>query len=173
MKMMTFSWLTNSTMVDISPVFWHPELVLPRLHHYGDKQESFDEKCKNFLDAYAKLLTEEESGCVAKSTIFQVVSTAWSLKKASWDLRKRPEIESIIQTQIPDLVRKYGFTRIWKAGYPDTFQRRVEELLDDDTPFDRRYHCGRCGREIWNPLSVKRGIGPICFHKIGVAVRRS
>jgi len=154
----------NGPMVRLPKAFWHPELKLPKFHHYGERLESFDEKCRDFLDAYAKLLTEEESGRVAKSTIFQVVSAAWRLKK-DWELRKRPEIESIIKTRIPDLVRKYGVTRIWKAGYLDTFQRRVEEQLDDDTPFDRRYHCGRCGREIWNSLSVKRGLGPICFHK--------
>jgi len=37
--------LTHSTMVDIPRVFWHPELVLPRFHHYGEKLESFDENC--------------------------------------------------------------------------------------------------------------------------------
>ena len=170
---MGFSWVTNSTMVDIPRVFFHPELVLPRFHHYGEKLESFNENCTAFLDAYAKFLTEEESGRVAKSTIFQVVSAAWRLKKDSWDLRKRPEIESIIKTSIPDLVRKYGVTRIWTAGYPDTFQRRIEEQLDDDAPLAGRYHCGRCGREIWNPLSVKRGLGPIYVDKVGVPVQRS
>jgi hypothetical protein len=110
---------------------------------------------------------------VAKSTIFQVVSAAWRLKKDSWDLRKRPEIESIIKTTMPDLVRKYGVTRIWKAGYPDTFQRRIEEQLDDDTPLERRFQCARCGREIWAELSVKAGYGSVCIHKVGVPVRRS
>jgi hypothetical protein len=151
-------------MVDISPVFWHPELKLPRYYRYGDKVPSLDEKCTEFLDAYAKLLAEEESGRVAKSTIFNVVSAAWELKR-DWELYRRPEVESIIKTHIPDLVRKYGVSQIWKAGYQSTFQRRIEEQLDDDTPLEKRYHCGRCGREIWNPLSVKRGIGPVCWGK--------
>ena len=159
-------------MVDIPRVFWHTELKLPRIHHYGDRQASFDEKCNEFLDAYAKLLTEEEAGRVAKSTIFNVVSAAWAVKK-DWELYKRPEIESIIKTQIPDLVRKYGVSRLWKAGYAETFARRVEEELGDDTPFDRRFHCGRCGREIWNKLSVNRGYGPVCIHKLGMPVQRS
>ena len=169
---MGFVWLSVGKAVELPKAFWHPELILPRFHHYGDKPESFDEKCQAFLDAYAKFLTEEETGRVAKRTIFQVVSAAWRLKR-DWELRKRPEVESIVETQIPDLVRKYGVTRIWRAGYPDTFQRRVEEQLDDDTPLDRRYHCGRCGREIWNKLSVRRGFGPVCVHKIGVPVQRS
>lgn len=170
---MGFVWLSAGKMVELPKVFWHPELRLPKYHSYGEPMESFENKCTAFLDAYAKLLTEEESGRVAKSTIFQVVSVAWQLKKDSWDLRKRPEIESIVKTQIPDLVRKYGVTRIWKAGYPDTFQRRIEEQLDDDTPLGRRYHCGRCGRELSAELSVKRGLGPVCVHKVGVPVQRS
>ena len=166
---MAFGWIRNvGKAVELPKLFWHPGLVLPREGCYGD----FDENCTRFLDSYAKFLTEEESGRVAKSTIFQVVSAAWRLKKDSWDLRKRPEIESIIKTQIPDLVRKYGVTRLWKAGYPGTFQRRIEEQLDDDTPLEKRYHCGRCGREIWNPLSVRRGLGPVCIHKVGVPVQR-
>jgi hypothetical protein len=164
-----FGWISNvGKAVELPKLFFHPELRLPKYHAYGDLEESFEENCKAFLDSYAKLLTEEESGRVAKSTIFQVVSAAWRLKKDSWELRKRPEIESIIKTSIPDLVRKYGVTRIWKAGYPDTFQRRIEEQLDDDTPLERRYHCGRCGRELTAKLSVQRGIGPICWHKRGL-----
>jgi hypothetical protein len=167
---MAFGWIANvGKAVELPRVFFHPELLLPRYGYYGD----FDENCTRFLDSYAKFLTEEESGRVAKSTIFQVVSAAWRLKKDSWELRKRPEIESIIKTTIPDLVRKYGVTRIWKAGYPDTFQRRIEEQLDDDTPLEKRYHCGRCGRELSAELSVKRGYGPICIHKRGIPVQRS
>jgi hypothetical protein len=159
--------MTHSVLVDIPRVFWHPELKLPKEHHYGERLASFDEKCQDFLDAYKRFLDEEQTGRVAKSTIFQVVSAAWRLKR-DWKLHKRPEVESIIKTQISDLVRKYGMTRIWKAGYASTFQRRIEEELgEDDETLERRYQCGRCGREIWNPLSVKRGIGPVCYHKRG------
>jgi len=166
---MGFGWIANvGKAVELPRVFWHPNLVLPKYHSYGDLEDSFEDKCKAFLDAYAKLLTEEESGRVAKSTIFQLVSAAWRLKKEGWNLRKNPVVEAMIKTTVPDLVRKYGVTRIWKAGYADTFQRRIEEQLDDDTPLERRYHCGRCGREIWNPLSVRRGLGPVCRHKVGV-----
>lgn len=27
-------------------------------------------------------------------------------------------------------------------------------------------YCGRCGRGLRNPLSVKRGIGPVCWRKM-------
>ena len=150
-------------------LFFHPDLRLPKYHAYGDLEESFEDECKAFLDSYAKLLAEEESGRVANTTVIQVVAAAWKLKKDSWRLRKDPVVKAMIESTVPELVRKYGMTRIWKAGYADTFQRRVEEELGDEAV--KSYRCARCGRALSAELSVKRGLGPVCVHKIGVPVQ--
>ena len=155
--------------VEIPRVFWHPELNLPRYAHYGEVQQSFEEQCKEFLDAYARLLNEEESGRVGNTTVMQVIASAWKLKR-QYGLKNEPMLDAMIWNTVPDLVRKYGMTRLWKAGYADTFQRRVEEELADDR---RRYRCARCGRALSADLSVKRGLGPVCVHKVGQPVQRS
>lgn len=169
---MGFGWISNvGKAVELPKLFWHPDLRLPKYHAYGDLEESFEDNCKAFLDSYAKLLTEEESGRVANTTVIQVVAAAWKLKRSSFDLRKETVIKAMIETTVPELVRKYGMTRLWKSGYADTFQRRVEEELGDEAV--KSYRCARCGRALSAELSVKRGIGPICIHRLGTPVHRS
>ena len=171
---MAFGWIVNiGKAVELPRVFFHPELRLPKYHSYGELEESFEDKCKSFLDAYAQLLTEEETGRVANTTVIQVIAAAWKLKRCSFsvDLAKEPVVKAMIKTTVPELVRKYGMTRLWKAGYADTFQRRVEEELGDDST--KSFRCARCGRALSADLSIKRGLGPVCVHKIGVPVQRS
>jgi len=148
--------------VRLSPLLWHPDLRLPSTYVTGS-DERFTENCQLFLATYARFLKEEESGRVANTTILQLISSAWQLKK-NWQLSKHPEIQSLIQTQIPTVARKYGVSQLWKAGYATTFQRHAEEILRDDGD-EACYRCARCGRALSAELSVKRGLGPICFRK--------
>jgi hypothetical protein len=169
--MMGYSWMTHSTLVDIPKLFWHPGLKLPRHTHYGEIEQTFEQERGAFLDAYARLLTEEETGRVANTTVIQVIASAWKLKKwETLNLNKDQVLKAMVETTVPELVRKYGMTRIWKAGYVDTLQRRVEEELGDDN--GKSYRCARCGRALSAELSVKRGIGPVCIHKLGQPVHR-
>jgi hypothetical protein len=169
---LAFGWIVNvGQAVELPKTFWYPELKLPRYAHHGELEESFEDKCKSFLDAYAQLLTEEETGRVANTTVIQVVAAAWKLKHCSIGLGEEPVVKAMIETTVPELVRKYVMTRIWKAGCVDTFQRRVEEQLGDEATTS--YRCARCGRALSADLSVKRGLGPVCVHKLGQPVRRS
>ena len=154
----------NGPMVRLPNTFWHPELKLPRASWLpGKYSDTLSDERSCLLESYKTLKQQEEAGQVSESVILQTILSAWALRR-SWRMSQDPEISPIL-AEIPLLAKKYGLSKIWTAAFWDTMVKRVEELFADEAPGAERFRCGRCGRAIWNPLSVKRGLGPICYHK--------
>lgn len=155
----------NGPMVRLPSTFWHPEIRLPRAawHPGRSYDEMLTEERSRLLESYRKLKQQEETGQVSESVILQTLLSAWALRR-SWRMSQDSQVSPIL-AEIPALAKKYGLSKIWNAALWDTMVKRVEQLFADEAPGAERFRCGRCGRAIWNPLSVKRGLGPICYHK--------
>jgi len=144
-----------------------PEVTFPRAPWQSfihGRRQNFDEERQRFLEAYSRLLAEEQTGQVSETVILQTVASAWGLSRR-FEIKTDRMLEDQVKS-VGEIARKYGLTRIWKAHYYDTFLRRTEDHCHQESS---GYRCARCGREIWNPLSVKRRLGPVCFHKIGTS----
>jgi len=151
--------------IRVPNTFWHPEVTLPRptWHPRRSYDDILDEERSRLLESYKTLKEQEAAGQVSESVVVQTILSAWALKR-SHRMSKDPEASRIL-AEIPSLAKKYGLSRVWQAALWGTMARRVDELYADGVPGAERFRCGRCGRTIRNPLSVKRGLGPICFHK--------
>lgn len=151
--------------IRVPNTFWHPEVTLPRptWHPGRSYDDMLNDERSRLLESYKALKDQERIGQVSESVVLQTILSAWALKR-SYRMSQDPEVSRIL-AEIPSLAKKYGLSRIWQAGFWHTMARRVEELFADGVPGAERFRCGRCGRAIWNSLSVKRGLGPICFHK--------
>lgn len=121
----------------------------------------------------SELRLQQETGKVSRAVIVNTILAAWQLRRMRLLSSFYDDVRNVLEVQVPEIARRYGLTRLWRATYSDMLRRRLEEQLDDDTSLEKRYHCGRCGREIWNELSVGRGLGPVCVHKVGTPVQRS
>jgi hypothetical protein len=124
----------------------------------------------HLLENYRELVAQEERGQVAEVIVLNTLFAAWELQRLRFWIRKDPDASLIdeIQATMPMIVKKYGFSKLWRASYESTLQKRVSELLErrgGEAAIKRAYHFGCCGRAIWVPLSVKRGVGPVCWHK--------
>jgi len=45
-----------------------------------------------------------------------------------------------------------------------------QDLINRELEKEYHYRCGRCGRALSNPISVKYGYGPVCRKKLGITV---
>lgn len=124
---------------------------------------------RRFLQVYGDLLIQEERGSVNEAVILNVILVGWELKKHGY--QKDENVRTILSIQLPQIAKKYGFSKLYRAGLLWTLKRRLEETVAKHGGLAivaMRLHCARCGRAIWNPLSIKRGLGPICKDKVGV-----
>jgi hypothetical protein len=153
--------------VEIPGVFWHPSIQIPRGNFYFDDVTAVETR---FLESLGELRLQEETGQVSETVIVNTILAAWQLTRM-WDPKRRDEVKNMLEVRVPEIARKYGFTKLWRAHYQFTLQRRVSELLKEGIEtIEARRRCARCGRAIWNKLSVRRGLGPICKDKVGVPV---
>lgn len=121
---------------------------------------------RRFLELYEQLRKQEEKGSVSEPLVLNVILAGWELKKHGY--YKDENLRTIMSDQLPALAKKYGFSKLWRAGILWTLKRRLEETVAKHGGLAivaMRLRCARCGRAIWNPLSVKRGKGPICWVK--------
>lgn len=150
------------SLVRIPAIFWHPEL-----HIHKNRSLWQEDEVRQGLDIFYNHLndleSQEQDGTVSRVTVINTILAARQLRN-SWTLRKDEGFIRAIQ-KVAQLAKKYGFSKLWKAGYYDTMLRRLEEICEADPELATRHHCGRCGRAIWNEVSVRRGIGPVCWHK--------
>jgi hypothetical protein len=129
---------------------------------------------RRFLELYEQLLTQEERGSVSEPLILNVILAGWELKKHGY--QKDENVRTILSVQLPAIAKKYGFSTLYRAGLLWTLKRRLEKKVAEHGGLGivaMRLHCARCGKAIWNPDSVKRGLGPICKDKVGTPVQRS
>jgi hypothetical protein len=159
----------NSGPVIRLPVtFWHPEIQVPKRSAVYT-QEGATETAGDFLECYDQLRQEESTGKVSESTILNMVLSAWTLKR-HYPNSMPKAIKALFHEEVPELVRKYGCTKLYAGVFWDTMEARLEETLKDLWDGGHEFRCARCGRAIWNPMSVRRGLGPICKDKVGVPV---
>jgi len=156
--------------VEISRVLGHPSIQIPRENFYHDDVTAVEAR---FLESLSELRLQEETGQVSETVIVNTILAAWQLTRM-WNPKRRDDVKNALEVQVPEIARKYGFTNLWRAHYQFTLQRRVSKFLKEDIKtIEARRRCARCGRAIWNKLSVRRGLGPICKDKVGTPVRRS
>lgn len=131
---------------------------------YGTTEEAYQELKNSFLSDLAEVRRQEETGIVARIDVVNLILSGWALRR-QWRVRQESELFKQVQ-ECRQIARKYGLTKIWDASWHDTLLKRMEEKFSGDySDLAKTQCCGRCGRAIWNPLSVKRGVGPICYHK--------
>jgi rubrerythrin len=149
--------------VALPNTFWEPELHIPRNDTWRDA--AFDE-AYNSLKHYAAVVAQEEgTGIVDRTNIINLLLSAWAIRGQKWKLQKKdPELAQRL-AGMREVAKRYGLTKIWDAAYYDTMLRKLNERCTGDMRAERVYCCARCGRAIWNPLSVRRGVGPVCFHR--------
>jgi len=148
----------------IPATFWHlGDVEIPKDPWYNHSDDDFAELRSRFLTGLQELEREEESGIVQQSTVLNLLMAAWALKRDWHSSRDGDLLKRVGATR--EIAKKYGFTKMWDAAYYSTFLDRLGQKCDDDRPRSQIHHCGRCGREIWNKLSVKRGKGPVCWGK--------
>lgn len=142
------------------------KIVLPQKPWQMNEQLAQEER-KQFESYLQALERQEETGTVESSIVLNTLFAAWTLRRKLWYFNKDPAFKDrILRTR--EIAKKYGYTKLWDATYYATLQLRFEKLSERvGEKLTTRHQCGRCGREIWNPLSVKRGIGPVCWHKRG------
>ena len=128
------------------------------------KAEDFELEVSYFRMCHANLKQAEDSGIVPGNIPVETVLAAWSLRRQQWRI-KDPSLKGLI-LNAGLIARKYGLTKIWTARYHDTLRTRLEKYLAKlPDGLKARSFCGRCGRPIWNPQSVRQGRGPVCIHK--------
>jgi hypothetical protein len=72
---------------------------------------------------------------------------------------------------VPEGKEKIILTKASKAGPSAPVYRALEFALRNPTASTLEVHhsgtCGRCGRELTDPVSIQTGIGPICRDRMG------
>jgi hypothetical protein len=146
--------------VSIPPLFWQPSLVVPR--QFGN---DFDQQVQAFRQDLAELRKQEASGLVSRSAVLSVLLDAWSLRN-SYRLPQDREL-GLSVLGIREVAKKYGLSKLWRSRYHSQLIDRTNAACTSSGGRSPAYNCGICGRQIWNPISVARGIGPVCFGKLG------
>jgi hypothetical protein len=119
-----------------------------------------------FESYFRELEQQEAAGIVQASVVIETILTAWALRNRLYRFRNDPVREKILKVE--EIAKKYGYSKLWNARMFGTLNSRVQKLEGKEgSLIPKKHHCGCCGRAIWNPLSVKRGIGPVCWHKRG------
>lgn len=151
-------------LIKIPNLFWVPEVKVPSKNYWHDagRKEAYD----SFLFYLNEVQHQEATGVVNRTDIVNLILSAWTLKhQTSWMKGERPELVGPI-LKMRELAKKYGLTKIWDAGYFDTMLERADlKFSGDFGDSSKAQFCGKCGRAIWAPQSVQRGVGPVCFHR--------
>ena len=150
-------------MVPLPNVFWNLDVHAPKRDTWRDA--SFNEAYASLKHYHGVVAQEEKTGIVDRTNIINLLLSAWALRGQKMKLQRiDPELATCLAS-MREIAKRYGLTKIWDASYYDTMLTRVNERCSGDMRGERVYCCARCGRAIWNRLSVKRGKGPVCFHK--------
>ena len=152
-----------SRAVALPNLFWELDVHVPKRETWRDA--AFDEAYRS-LKYYEQIVSrEEQTGIVDRTDIINLLLSAWALRGQKGKVQQKdPELGQRLAS-MREVAKRYGLTRIWDASYYDTMLTRVNERCSGDMRGQRVYCCARCGRAIWNPTSVKRGVGPVCYHK--------
>lgn len=126
---------------------------------------------RQLFESYLRELQRQEStGVVQATAVIETILTAWTLRSKMYHFNRDPEVSELIVkvSNVKDIAKKYGYSSLWNAKMYGTMSSRLLKLqTKEGANFPVKQHCGRCGRAIWNPVSVKRGVGPVCYHKRG------
>jgi hypothetical protein len=146
--------------VPIPPLFWQVDLRVPK--PYGN---DFNQQVQAFRQDLAELKKQEASGLVDRSAVLSLLIDAWALRN-SYRLPQDRELYLAV-LGIREVAKKYGLSKVWRARYHNKLIDTVNDACASSGSRMSVYHCGVCGRQIWVALSVQRGIGPICYSKLG------
>lgn len=153
----------NGRLIPLPNLFWEPKLHIPRRDTWSDR--CFDEAYASLKYYQAIVAREEETGIVDRTNVINLLLSAWALRGQKWKLQQKdPELAERLGS-MREIAKRYGLSRIWDASYYDTMLTRLNERCNGDMRAERVYCCARCGRAITAELSIKRGIGPVCWHK--------
>jgi hypothetical protein len=129
------------------------------------------EEQRHRFEAYLhEVQRQEADGIVKANTIIETILAAWTLRSKLWCFNKDPDVHDLIAkiSKVGETAKKYGYSQLWNAKMYGTLKTRLFKLqTKEGATLPLKHHCGRCGRVIWNPVSVKRGVGPVCYHKKG------
>jgi hypothetical protein len=152
--------------VRIPKLFWVLDgLKVPRDPWISSSDPYFQEAKNSFQFYFEEVRKQEAQGVVDRTDIINLLMSAWALRH-NWRSNRDLDLRKRIQ-ECGAIAKKYGLTKIWDAGYYSTMIRRLEDKVRIDHEGRRVSNCGHCGRELTAELSVKRGVGPVCFHKRG------
>jgi hypothetical protein len=148
--------------VTIPKLFWQLDnLKVPRDPWMSSGDPYFAEAKVSFEFYLAEVQRQEREGVVDRTNVVNLLMSAWALKH-NWHLSREPDLQKQVLA-CRETARKYGLTKIYDAAYWHTMVNRLEERTRPEHEGRRVSNCGRCGRELTAELSVKRGIGPICW----------
>jgi hypothetical protein len=149
----------NSFGVAVPPLFWS-DLKVPK--QFGN---DFSQQVQAFHTSLAELRKQEASGLVDRNIVVRLLLATWSLRNSAL-LTHNQELHYQVLA-VRDIAVKYGLGKLWRSRYHSQLVDRANAACVSGGSRSSVYHCGVCGRTIWNPLSVSRGVGPICFGKLG------
>lgn len=154
--------------IPLPNLFWQSDLKVPP-RYAGSGDEYLQETIGSFTSYWTQIHEQEENGIVNRTDVINLILSAWSLQHMRWKWAgKNPDLLKLV-TATRDIAKKYGFTKLYDAAYHETMISRLEQKFSGDfSDAGKVSCCGRCGRAIWNPISLQYGKGPVCRHK-GVA----